>query len=117
MSVPVLYRVHRIERLPLRTPYPSQVARVQYLKSQLPRDTTLIIDDGGSRGVGDMFVDAGLDPIRVTITSGLDINWRDRRVTVPKPTLVSAVTARIHSRELAVPKGLPGWDILRRELL
>jgi len=62
MITPAIYRVHHIERLPLRTPYPAQVARVQYLKSRLPRDATLVIDDGGSRGVGDMFVDVGLDP-------------------------------------------------------
>ena len=51
MPVPSMYRVHLIERLPLRTPYPAQVARVAYIKNRLPRDATLMIDDGGSRGV------------------------------------------------------------------
>ena len=117
MITPALYRVHHIERLPLRTPYPAQVARVQYLKRRLPRDAALVIDDGGSRGVGDMFVDAGLDPIRVTITSGLDVHWRDRHVTVPKPTLVSMLVARLHCGELAVHENLKDWPVLRRELL
>jgi hypothetical protein len=48
-TIPAIYRVHHIERLPLRTPYPAQVARVWYLKSRLPRDATLVIDDGGGR--------------------------------------------------------------------
>jgi hypothetical protein len=112
-----LYRVHHIERLPLRTPYPAQVARVRFLKSRLPRDATLVIDDGGSRGVGDMFVDAGLDPIRVSIVHGLDVHWRDRHVTIPKAHLVSVLVARIHSGELSVSRRLEDWPVLRRELL
>jgi hypothetical protein len=114
---PALYRVHLIERLPLRLHYPAQVARVQYLKRRLPRDATLVIDDGGSRGVGDMFVDAGLDPIRVSIVHGLDAHWNDRRVSVPKATLVSMLVARLHSGELAVHDSLKNWPVLRRELL
>jgi hypothetical protein len=116
-ATPAIYRVHHIERLPLRTPYPAQVARVKYLKSRLPRDATLVIDDGGSRGVGDMFTDAGLDPIRVSIVSGMDVHWKDRRVTVPKATLVSMLVARLHSGELAVHESLKDWPVLRRELL
>jgi hypothetical protein len=103
---PAIYRVHHLERLPLRTPYPAQVARVKFMKSRLPRAATLVIDDGGSRGVGDMFVDAGLDPIRVSIVHGMDVHWRDRNVTVPKATLVSALVARIHSGELSVSRRL-----------
>src|SRR5262252_7330081 len=117
MITPAIYRVHHIERLPLRTPYPGQVARVQYLKRRLPRDATLVIDDGGSRGVGDMFTDAGLDPIRISIVHGMDVHWKDRRVTVPKSTLVSMLVARLHSGELAVHESLKDWPVLRRELL
>src|SRR6516165_6017649 len=117
MITPALYRVHHIERLPLRTPYPAQVARVAYIKNRLPRDATLVIDDGGSRGVGDMFVDAGLDPIRVSIVHGLDTHWNDRRVTVPKATLVSMLVARMHAGELFVHETLKDWPVLRRELL
>jgi hypothetical protein len=117
MITPALYRVHHIERLPLRTPYPAQVARVQYLKRRLPRDAALVIDDGGSRGVGDMFVDAGLDPIRVSIVHGLDVHWKDRHVTVPKATLVSMLVARLHCGELAVHESLKDWPTLRRELV
>jgi hypothetical protein len=112
-----LYRLHHLERLPLRTPYPGQVARVKYLKSRLPRDATLVIDDGGSRGVGDMFVDAGLDPVRVSIVHGLDVHWKDRHVTVPKATLVSMLVARLHSGELTVHESLKDWPVLKRELL
>lgn len=117
MTNPAIYRVHHIERLPLRTPYPAQVARVQYLKSRLPRDAALVIDDGGSRGVGDMFVAAGLDPIRVHIVHGIDTHWNGQHVTVPKATLVSMLVARLHSGELFVHERLKDWPVLRRELL
>src|SRR5215469_14432125 len=117
MQNPAIYRVHHIERLPLRTPYPAQVARVQYIKNRLPRSATLVIDDGGSRGVGDMFVDAGLDPIRVHIVHGMDTHWNDNHVTVPKATLVSMLVARLHSGELFVHERLKDWPTLRRELL
>jgi hypothetical protein len=114
---PAIYRVHHIERLPLRTPYPAQVAPVRFLKSWMPRDATLVIDDGGSRGVGDMFEQDGLSPIRVSIVHGLDVHWRDRHVTVPKATIVSALVARLHCNELSVSRRLKDWPILRRELL
>jgi hypothetical protein len=114
---PAIYRVHHIERLPLRTPYPAQVARVAYLKKRLPSDATLVIDDGGSRGVGDMFNAAGLDPVRVSIVHGLDTHWNGNRVTVPKATLVSMLVARLHSGELFVRENLKDWPVLRRELL
>src|SRR5215469_6327883 len=114
---PAIFRVHHIERLPLRTPYPAQVARVWYLKSRLPRDAVLVIDDGGSRGVGDMFVEAGFDLIRVSIVHGLDTHWDGNRVTVPKATLVSELVARLHAGELFVHQSLKDWPVLRRELL
>lgn len=114
---PAIYRVHHIERLPLRTPYPAQVARVQYIKNRLPRGATLVIDEGGSRGVGDMFTEAGLDPIRVDIVFGRDTHWDGNRVTVPKATLVSQLVARLHAGELFVHQSLKDWPILRREFL
>jgi hypothetical protein len=64
-----------------------------------------------------MFVDAGLDPVRVSIVHGMDTHWKDRRVTVPKATLVSQLVARLHCGELAVHESLKNWAILRRELL
>jgi hypothetical protein len=47
----------------------------------------------------------------------LDVHWHDRRVTVPKATLVSMLVARLHSGELAVHEKLKDWPVLRRELL
>jgi hypothetical protein len=64
-----------------------------------------------------MFMDAGLDPIRVSIVHGLDVHWKDRRVTVPKATLVSMLVARLHAGELAVHESLKDWPVLCRELL
>ena len=80
-------------------------------------NATLVIDDGGSRGVGDMFVEAGLGLIRVSIVHGLETHWDDNRVTVPKATLVSQLIARLHAGELFVHQSLKDWPVLRRELL
>jgi hypothetical protein len=56
-----------LARLPLKTPYPAVIARIQYIMARLPRETDLIVDFGGvGRGIYDMIVDAGLNPIGVT---------------------------------------------------
>jgi hypothetical protein len=118
ISNPSIYRVGHIERLPLKTPYPAQVARVGYIMSHLPRDAHLVLDyTGVGKGIFDMFVDAGTSPIGVTITSGFNTNWDGDTVTVPKSTLVSKLVARLHGGELFVHESLKDWPVLRRELL
>jgi hypothetical protein len=115
---PSVYRVHHLERLPLKTPFPAQVARVQYIKSRLPRDAALVVDDTGvGKGIGDMFEEIGLSPVRVSIVHGLDTHINGSRVTVPKATLVSTLVARMHGGELFVHESLKEWPVLRRELL
>jgi hypothetical protein len=70
-SNPSIYRIGHLERLPLKTPYPAQVARIQYIVRHLPRDASLVVDfTGVGRGIYDMLVDAGLSPVGVTLTSG-----------------------------------------------
>lgn len=115
---PSLFRVHHLERLPLKTPYPAQIARVQFMMSRLPRSAALVLDDTGvGKGIGDLFEDAGLSPLRVSITSGVETHITGRSVTVPKATLVSTLVARVHAGELFVHESLRDWPVLRRELL
>src|SRR5215813_12127271 len=72
ISNPSLYRIHHLERLPLKTPYPAQVERIRYIRHRLPRDASLVVDyTGVGKGIFDMLVDYGLDPIGVTIHSGM----------------------------------------------
>jgi hypothetical protein len=117
-STPALFRIHHLERLALKTPYPPQVARIGYIMNHLPRDANLVVDfTGVGRGIYDMLVDSGLSPIGVTITSGFNTHWEGNLVTVPKSTLVSKLVARLHGGELFVHESLKDWPVLRRELL
>ena len=44
ISNPSICRIGHIERLPLKTPYPAQIARIDYIINHLPRSTSLIVD-------------------------------------------------------------------------
>jgi hypothetical protein len=51
------FRVNHLERLPLRTPYTVQLARLLAIKSRLPRSAQLIMDiTGVGKGLFDMAV-------------------------------------------------------------
>jgi hypothetical protein len=113
-----IFRIGHLERLPLKTPYPAQIARIGYIMNHLPRRTSLVVDfTGVGRGIYDMLVDACLQPIGVTLTSGFNVNWAGSTVTVPKSTLVSTLVARLHGGELFVHEKIKDWPVLRRELL
>jgi hypothetical protein len=116
-TTPSIYRVGWLGRLPLKTPYPAVIARIQHIMSRLPRGTDLVVDFGGvGRGIYDMITDAGLDAIGVTMTGGFEVHWTGQTVTVPKSTLVSKLVARLHAGELFVHGSLGDWPVLRREL-
>jgi hypothetical protein len=113
-----IYRINHLERLPLKTPYPAQVARIQYIMGRLPRTASLVCDfTGVGRGIFDMLVDAGLSPLGITISSGFNTNWSGDTATVPKSTLVSKLVARLHGAELFIHESIKDWPVLRRELL
>src|SRR5262245_574995 len=68
-----LFDIRHLERIPLGTSYLEVVERVAALLNRPPLKfvAELIIDDTGvGRAVGDIFDDASLNPIRVTITAG-----------------------------------------------
>jgi hypothetical protein len=115
-----VYRVGHLERLRLRTPYTAQLARIFAIKNRLPRSAQLIIDITGiGKGLFDMAVEQGLDPIGVVIHSGFEVHRRpyDNTVTVPKLRLVSELDKRLQSNDLFVHESLKDWPALRRELL
>jgi len=59
-----VYRIGLLERLPLRTPYPSIAARVIDIVRRLPRgQTTVIVDRTGAHAAYDRLVEKGLSPI------------------------------------------------------
>jgi hypothetical protein len=119
-SNPYIFRVGHLERLPLRTPYTAQLARIFAIKNQLPRAAQLIIDKTGvGAALFDMAVEQNLDPIGVVIHSGFEVHRRpyDNTVTVPKLRIVAELDKRLQSNDLFVHESLKDWPALRRELL
>jgi hypothetical protein len=117
---PFNYKAVHLERLPQRTPYPAQLARILVIKSQLPREAQLIIDASGvGKGLFDLAVEHHLDPIGVIIHGGYEVHRRphDRVLTVPKMRLIAELTKRLHLNDLFVPKSAKEGLPLRRELL
>ena len=81
--------------------------------------TELVIDRTGvGRAVYDLFVEAGLDPIGITITSGDNEHRESDRSgwRVSKLALVSRLQALLHAGELKIAKSLPEAPALAAEL-
>ena len=114
------FDVVHAERVTLGTPYPDGVAHVRDVLSRPPlRDRChLIIDESGvGRAVGDMFTTAGLRPVRVAITAGVDAVKQDTlRWSVAKSLLISGVDARLHSGELRFAAELGEAHTLAEEM-
>lgn len=116
-----LLRVRHLERLPLGTPYPAQVAYVASLLRREPlasADADIFIDyTGVGRPVFDLFRDAGVPGVKaVSITSGLQAERTPIGWSVPKTVLVSTVQAKLHCGDLEIAPDLPEAQVLRREL-
>ncbi len=116
------YLAGHLERLPIGTPYPAQVARIRALSDRLRTDTgrvpALVAD---ATGVGapviDMLRAAGLAPAAVTITGG-DVVSRDlQNFRVPKRDLVSTVSVLLQTKRLKIVPTLKEAQTLTAELL
>jgi len=126
-QVPAEYvDVRHLERLPLGMSYPATVEHVKDLLARPPlcgdvRTNTaeLVIDQTGvGAAVGDIFVEAGLKPIRVTITAGNDAICSKRGCWhVPKTVLISTVDAMLHTGTLRIAARLNDAEAMRSELL
>lgn len=115
-------QVRHLERLPLGTSYPRVVERISSLMASEPlasRRTALVTDATGvGVSVTDSLIEAGLQPIGVTIHGG-DKTTPDGSGghRVPKRDLVSAVQVLLQSGRLKIASGLPESATLRAELL
>lgn len=77
----------------------------------------LVLDlTGTGRPIWDMFREAGLQPVGVTIHGGDAVSRDGHGWRVPKRELVSVVSAGLQSRRLQIAAGLPLADVLRHEL-
>ena len=112
-----LCRIGLLERLPLRTPYPSIAARIIDIVRRLPRhQTSLFVDRTGAHAAYDMLIDKGLSPVGLTISGADSINWAGRHVTVPKMRLLTGLLSICYRGELEIGKGLRDYIELRRQL-
>ena len=107
-------RIGLLERLPLRTPYPSIAARIIDIVRRLPHgQTTVIVDRTGAHAAYDMLIEKGLSPIGMTISGGDSINWDGRYVTVPKMRLLTGLLSICYRRELEISKALRDYTEFR----
>jgi hypothetical protein len=117
---PSIFQVGHLERVPLHTPYPSIVGRVQYLMGHptCAGNVDLAIDQTGVGGpVADMFRQAGIDFTGVVITGGQEETSPSASLAhVPKLKLISHLQALLHEGRLLIQKNLPEAPILVGEL-
>jgi hypothetical protein len=114
------FDVVHAERLPLGTSYPDVVSHVREVLNRPPlRDRChLVIDESGvGRAVGDMFSNAGLRAVRVSITAGTEVTKQDGlRWSVAKSVLISGVDARLHAGRLRFAAELEEAPAIAKEL-
>jgi hypothetical protein len=114
------YHVRHCHRFELLTPYLTIVDEVCRLMECPPlRDQCQLVLDltGVGRPVGELFTEAGLRPIGLTITGGVSWHretWDDWHVA--KSLLVSLVQKFLSSERLLIAKSLPHAGTLKKEL-
>jgi hypothetical protein len=109
-----------LEQFPLGTSYPSIVRSVCTLLQRPPLSgqAQLVIDQTGvGRAIYDLFVEAHLHPVGVTITGGA--SWHRESAYqwhVSKNLLVSVVQKTLQAGTLRIAKTLPHAGLLQKEL-
>lgn len=91
---PPIVRLRFLERLPLKTSYPDIVRHVvsRMNSPELKDRAELVVDATGvGRPVVDLFREAGLRPIPVTITSSTQVSMVGQELRVPKRDLIHAL--------------------------
>ncbi len=117
------YAARHLERLPIGTPYPAQVARIRELYRRLTaqeggREPLLVVDQTGvGRPVVDMLRSEQLEPGAVTITGGDAVSRDGRDYRVPKRDLVSVVQVLLQAERLKIASSLKEAATLTAELL
>lgn len=116
-----LYHLRLLERPPLRTSYPAIVEAVKTLLASPPlkHNTRLVLDQTGcGRPVYDLFVQAGLSPVGITIVGTGEAHWvASNQWHVPKRDLVAVTKVLLQSGRLRVAEGLPLAPTFLQELL
>jgi hypothetical protein len=119
-GIHVTYELRALERWPLGTRYPKIVADVAALLARAPlapAESTLVVDRTGvGAAVCDLFVEAGLDPVQVTLTAGMAVSRAGRQVHLPKREAVHTALALLQTGRLTLAASLPLLETLVHEL-
>lgn len=114
------YHLLHLERPALGTPYPEIVRRVKQLMTddRMEGPTSLIVDATGvGRPVVDMFTEAKLSPVAISITGGNTANRVPGGFNVPKRDLVTNLLTLFQTERLRVPNGIRNGETFIHELL
>jgi hypothetical protein len=115
-----IYLIRHIEEFALGTPYPCIIDQVQGLlaKPPLHKHCTLVIDHTGvGRAIYDMFAEAKLSPIGITITAGKA--WHrdsETQYVVAKELLVGIVQKFLQRERLRSSVRVKHSRLLQQEL-
>lgn len=113
-----VYHLGHLERVALKTPYPRIVEQVGQMMAGLGKDTALVVDATGvGASVVDLFEDAGLNPVGITITGGHEVTRSDMGYNVPKRDLITTTQVLLQTKRLRAAKQLELAKIFQKELL
>lgn len=99
--------------------YPQIVRGLSWLvqRPELENRTQLVVDATGvGRAVTDMLRAAGLNPVRITITSGIKAVGTRGVCKVPKQDVVSSLIVALQTNRLKISSPIKHADELRHEL-
>jgi hypothetical protein len=114
----VSYELRHLERLPLGTFYPQVVERTREIVHRLPAGEWLLAvnQTGVGRPVVDLFEQADLQSVAITITGDDALQGEGRRLWVPQRDLVGVLTVAFQSSRLKIAQALPLANVLAKEL-
>ncbi len=117
-----IYIARHIDRLPLGTSYPDIVRHVTDLIRELPRRPRapdLVVDGTGvGKAVVDLFREARMNPIAISITAGREVHSPSSRVfNVPKRDLVAVLSVLLQERRIRISRSLKHSQTLVEEML
>jgi len=117
---PPSLHLRHLERVPKGTSYPNVVLLVGSRKAALGQShgaPALVVDHTGvGVAVVDLFKDARLDPIAITITGGDTVSRDGNHYRVPKRDLVTTTQVAMQQGHLKFAATLPSLAILKAEL-
>lgn len=124
-----IYNVVGAKRLPLGTPYPEQVKDIGKILNDLPvagkgltrhghqaRRQLAVDRTGVGRPVVDLFEEAGLNPIGITITGGDQVVQDGNHYRVPKRELINQTKVLLQQGRLKISSQAPDYRILVAEM-